>query len=406
MKAAGRERTRFGDTLSSTLGEPPELGLYVHFPWCVKKCPYCDFNSHPLTGSLREDAYMRALTSEFRGRASAPEPHGFPQFDSVFFGGGTPSLFSAESLGTFLGELRPYLRDGAEVTMEANPGATERDDLAAYREAGINRLSIGAQSFSKAQLGQLGRIHGPEEVPACVESARRGGFDNVNLDLMYALPGQTPEAALADLRAAIALLPDHLSWYQLTIEPKTEFARRPPPNMPDEEVISTMESQGRPLLAAAGYTRYEISAYAQPGAACRHNLVYWTFGDYLGLGAGAHSKLGSARVAGFDGGTDALGRPTLRTRNPRQPRLYMQDPHRAETVPIDPAELPAEFMMNALRLVGGVERGLFEARTGLPWSTVEPVWEKTTSLGLTAAERIAATPDGLRYLDTLLQYFL
>ena len=385
---------------------PPQLGLYVHFPWCVKKCPYCDFNSHPLTGGLQEDAYIRALVSEFHARTAACEPGALPQFDSVFFGGGTPSLFSAEALGILVGNFRPYLRDGAEVTMEANPGAAERDDLAAYREAGINRLSIGAQSFSKAQLNLLGRIHGPDEVSACVEAARRGGFDNINLDLMYALPGQTPEQASADLRAAIALAPDHLSWYQLTIEPKTEFARRRPPNMPGEDLVCAIESAGRALLADAGFARYEISAYAQPGAACRHNLVYWTFGDYLGLGAGAHGKLGLPQVNSFIGGTDDSDGPTLRTRNPRQPRLYMRNPRRTETVPVGPRELPGEFMMNALRLVGGVERSLFKTRTRLPWSTVEPAWEKATSLGLTERDRIAATPHGLQHLDTLLQYFL
>ena len=246
---------------------------------------------------------------------------------------------------------------------------------------------------------------------------------------MYGLPGQSAKEALADLQAAIALSPDHLSWYQLTIEPRTEFARRMPAGMPGEEAIAEMESAGRALLAEAGFARYEVSAYARPGAACLHNLVYWTFGDYLGLGAGAHGKQGASGAATAQpsrarkgdtpvsigtaaGAAVALpgsphpSRATLRTRNPRQPRLYLQNPCRTETVPVSPAELPGEFMMNALRLVDGVERPLFETRTGLPWDSVEPDWEKTTALGLTESDRIAATPHGLQHLDTLVQYFL
>ena len=388
-----------------TCAGAPEFGLYVHFPWCVRKCPYCDFNSHPLTGGLQEDAYIGALEREFHARAGAREPGSVPQFDSLFFGGGTPSLFSAAALARLLGQFRPFLGEAAEVTMEANPGAAERDELAAYREAGINRLSVGAQTFSQAQLGRLGRIHGPGEIGACVEAAREGGFDNINLDLMYGLPGQTPEEALADLESAIALAPEHLSWYQLTIEPRTEFARRPPPHMPDENVVCAMESAGRTLLADAGFARYEISAYAQKGRACRHNLVYWTFGDYLGLGAGAHGKLGPATARMLQLPGAATGR-TLRTRNPRQPRLYMQHPCDAGTEHLDPADLPGEFMMNALRLVGGVDRDLFETRTGLAWRAVEPTWERVARLGLTKDDRIAATPHGLQHLDTLIQYFL
>ncbi len=402
--------------------DPPRLGLYVHFPWCVKKCPYCDFNSHPLTGNLDEAAYVQAVTREFREKtagldAAIPVHAGTPTsnqsrsgkqlaahawrsvdcgagrvFDSVFLGGGTPSLFSARALGELLDQFRPSLRDGAEITMEANPGAAERDDLGAYREAGINRLSIGAQSFSAARLKRLGRIHGPDEVHACMAAARASGFDNINLDLMYALPGQATEDALADLKTAIALSPDHLSWYQLTIEPHTEFARRPPRNLPGEEAIHAMETAGRALLGEHAFTRYEISAYARPGRECRHNLVYWTFGDYLGLGAGAHGKLGR--------------KPTVRMRNPRQPRLYLQNPLHSEALRVDPGELPGEFMMNALRLVGGVEQGLFEARTGLVWEAVQPTWERLTALGLTEKHRIAASERGLQHLDTLVQHFL
>ena len=423
---AGRQAESPGGAGSDVLAHPPDLGLYVHFPWCMKKCPYCDFNSHPLHGELEEDAYIGAVAREFRARQGRPGPGDAGRFDSLFFGGGTPSLFSARALGSLIETFAPCLRSGAEITMEANPGAAERDDLGAYREAGINRLSIGAQSFSPALLERLGRIHGPDDTRACVEAARRGGFDNINLDIMYGLPGQSAEQALADLEAATACSPDHLSWYQLTIEPRTEFARRPPRAMPGEEAISDMEDAGRAMLGQAGFARYEISAYARPGAACLHNLVYWTFGDYLGLGAGAHGKQGAAtarpspaRIGDTSAPTRTPDRaaapaqdsptprqPTLRTRNPRQPRLYLQNPCGTETVQVCPTEVPGEFMMNALRLAGGVERRLFETRTGLPWSTVEPVWEKTTGLGLTESGRIAATPHGLQHLDTLVQYFL
>ena len=482
-----RPQRESGTAVRNAVAGHPDLGLYVHFPWCVKKCPYCDFNSHPLHGDLQEEAYIQALMSEFRARTGARgpdgarrsgtsdadggrhsgtldsdavrhsgtfDPDGVWRFDSVFFGGGTPSLFSAPALATLIETFRPHLRDDAEITMEANPGAAERDDLATYRDAGINRLSIGAQSFSPRYLKRLGRIHGPEEIGACVEAARRGGFDNINLDLMYGLPAQTAKEALADLEAAIALMPEHLSWYQLTIEPRTEFARRPPRNMPGEESIFEIENAGRALLDGAGFRRYEISAYAKPGAVCRHNLVYWTFGDYLGLGAGAHGKFGSseARLPGWRetgvaeplrlpgkanslssrrrnapadtstvpqlqdqtaggpefpaGKADKAGRPTIRTGNPRQPRLYVRNPCHTEIDRVDPAEVPGEFMMNALRLVGGVERGLFEARTGLSWGVVAPAWEKLNALGLVESDRVAATSHGLRHLDTLIQHFL
>lgn len=426
--ARGRPE-RAGCPAGNVITQPPRLGLYVHFPWCVKKCPYCDFNSHPLHGDLPEDAYVRAVISEFHARAGESVFDGALQFDSLFFGGGTPSLFSARALESLIDSFRPCLRPGAEITMEANPGAAERDDLAACRAAGINRLSVGAQSFSPQHLSRLGRIHGPDETLSCIEAARRGGFDNINLDIMYALPGQSPEEAVADLEAALACSPDHLSWYQLTIEPRTEFAQRPPRNLPGEKSIAEMEAAGRALLDRAGFARYEISAYAQPGAACLHNLVYWSFGDYVGLGAGAHGKQGPPSTGlnrlsqnPLRGLAATIGTPgpvvntppiatdthphTVRTRNPRQPRLYLNDPCRTETVRVDPAEVPGEFMMNALRLVDGVERSLFETRAGLPWSTVEPTWETTTGLGLTECDRIAATPLGLEHLDTLVQYFL
>ena len=279
----------------------PGPGLYVHFPWCVKKCPYCDFNSHPLAGELDQKGYVEALTGDFAANA------GELRFATAFLGGGTPSLFSAAAIRALLDQVRPRLADDAEITMEANPGAVEHEAFGAYRQAGVNRLSIGAQSFSAAMLARLGRIHGPHETERAVAEARAGGFDNINLDLMYGLPEQSPDDALADLERAVALEPDHLSWYQLTIEPKTAFARHPPPT-PNEDAIAAMETTGRALLEKAGYRRYEISAYARPGAECRHNLVYWTFGDYLGIGAGAAGKR-------------RRGGETVRTGKPRQPRL-------------------------------------------------------------------------------------
>ena len=364
----------------------PGPGLYVHFPWCVKKCPYCDFNSHPLDGDLDESAYVEALIDDFEANARDV------RFATVFLGGGTPSLFSAAAIGALLDRVRPSLAPDAEVTMEANPGAVEHRAFGAYRKAGVNRLSIGAQSFSGAMLARLGRIHGPDEIERAVAEARASGFDNINLDVMYGLPKQSPDDALADLKRAVALKPDHLSWYQLTIEPKTAFARHPPP-LPDEGAIAAMEDGGRGLLANAGYRRYEISAHARPGAECRHNLVYWTFGDYLGIGAGAAGKRRR------DG-------EMVRTSKPRQPRLYLRNPVAATEAPVPNRALPGEFMMNALRLVGGVERRAFSDRCGLPWSAVAPIWARTTELGLTEPNRIRATAFGLRHLDRLVQFFL
>lgn len=364
----------------------PGPGLYVHFPWCVKKCPYCDFNSHPLDGDLDENGYVEALISDFEANV------GDARFETVFLGGGTPSLFSPAAVHALLDRVRPRLARDAEITLEANPGAVEHEAFEAYRQAGVNRLSIGAQSFSGAMLDRLGRIHGPDEIERAVAEARTGGFDNINLDLMYGLPEQRMEDALADLKQALALEPDHLSWYQLTIEPKTAFARHPPPT-PDEDVVAVMEDAGRTLLAEADYGRYEVSAYAKPGAECRHNLVYWTFGDYLGIGAGAAGK---RRREG----------DTVRTHKPRQPRLYLKAPSAESEVPVADRELPGEFMMNALRLVEGVDREAFTERCGLPWSTVAPTWARATELGLTEPDRIRATPFGLRHLDRLIQFFL
>ena len=270
------------------------LSLYVHFPWCVRKCPYCDFNSHTLRGELPEDQYIDALIGDLDFELSnmPAEPAPARPLRSIFFGGGTPSLFSGRALGRLLEHAAARLRfaHDIEITLEANPGTADAGNFRDYRAAGVNRLSIGLQSLDDAQLRQLGRIHDRAAAVAAVAMARSAGFDNINLDLMFALPGQTPAQAQAELRAALELAPEHLSYYQLTIEPNTEFARRPP-KLPEDEDAWTIQQAGRELLDAHGYAQYEVSAYARPGRQCRHNRNYWEFGDYIGIGAGAHGKL-------------------------------------------------------------------------------------------------------------------
>ncbi|HEX7034591.1 MAG TPA: radical SAM family heme chaperone HemW [Pseudomonadales bacterium] len=369
------------------------LGLYLHFPWCVRKCPYCDFNSHPLRDALQHEAYLEALEADLAAQL-ADVPAG--ALTSVFCGGGTPSLFPPETFARLIEQLAPWLAADAEITMEANPGTVEHHDFAGYRRAGINRLSLGAQSFSAEKLMRLGRIHGPDDTVRAYEKARRAGFDNVNLDLMYGLPEQSVAEALGDLEQAIALGPEHLSWYQLTLEPKTEFARRPPP-LPDHDRIADMERGGLAYLAEAGYRRYEVSAFARNGRACRHNLTYWQFGDYVGAGAGAHGKRSQCRA----------GRLAIeRTRKPSQPRRYLADPTATETVPVTDGERRFEFLLNVLRLVDGVPHERFPAATGLPIDALEPEWSQLVAEGLLRRDRIATTPRGLRYLDGVLQRFL
>lgn len=369
------------------------VGLYVHLPWCVRKCPYCDFNSHPQRRALPEAEYLAALRAD---AAAAREALGSRRIASVFFGGGTPSLFPPSTFAALLDDLAAHLCGDAEITMEANPGTAEHHDLGGYRSAGINRLSLGAQSFDDAMLARLGRIHGAADTVRAMALARRGGFDNVNIDLMYALPGQTVRGALDDLDAALTLAPEHVSWYQLTIEPKTEFARRPP-LLASESEVERMEHAGHARLAEAGYERYEVSAYARDGRRCRHNLTYWTFGDYLGIGAGAHGKLSRTRD----------GRVLVqRTRKAAQPRLYLADPVATETVAVDDDERVGEFLMNALRLRDGVSWARLTETTGLERGHLEPRWRELVALGLVRDDRIAATPLGYRHLDALLQKFL
>ena len=373
-------------------------GLYVHFPWCVVKCPYCDFNSHPVRGSLDQSGYITALLEDLQSQRNCLPG----RLDSVFLGGGTPSLFEPSALAPLLQALQPWLTDDTEITMEANPGSREHWDFAAYRRLGINRLSLGAQSFDARQLMRLGRIHGSDEIARAFERARAGGFDNINLDLMYALPEQTVTDAMADLDAAIALAPEHLSWYQLTLEPKTEFARRPP-QLPSEDTMGAIEAAGLARLADAGYRRYEVSAFAREGRVCRHNLNYWRFGDYVGIGAGAHGKVTQD------------GEPT-RTHKASQPRLYLQSPAAIETHRIEHDDIVGEIALNSLRLIEGIDTDTLNALFDLPgqdprvtqrWRRqLDARWQTAAAKGLMRTDRFATTPLGLRYLDTLVAEFL
>lgn len=361
-------------------------GLYVHLPWCIRKCPYCDFNSHPIKPTTDLAAYTQALVSEWRHRSAAFSEK--PVFASVFFGGGTPSLFNPEHFASLLDEL-PLAMD-AEVTMEANPGTTEHAVFSDYRAAGVNRLSLGAQSFNDAHLGTLGRIHSASEVKAAYHSARDAGYNNINLDLMWGLPGQTVDQALSDLEQALDLAPDHISWYQLTLEPKTEFGARPP-ILPQEASLATIESEGLARLHDAGFERYEVSAYAR-SKRCLHNVNYWQFGDYVGLGAGAHGK-------------ETFAAPE-RTQNPHQPRVYLNNPSGGVRHAIAAPELPFEFMLNVLRLRRGVAFEAFVERTGIAWEAIAEVWNTLAEKDLVRPDRIATTDFGYRYLDSVVSEFL
>lgn len=386
----------------NALNRETSLGLYVHFPWCIRKCPYCDFNSHPLNQELPEEEYVAALFSDWQAQRSDPSNESLlnRKISSVFFGGGTPSLFSPASFARLIEAFAGELTDDAELTMEANPGTLEYGNLAEYRAAGINRLSMGVQSFADSALAALGRIHSADEARTAIEAAQLGGFDNINVDLMHGLPNQTAAAALDDLQSAIALNVQHISWYQLTIEPRTEFAKRPP-LLPEEETLGEIESAGLKLLADAGFDRYEISAYAKQGKQSKHNRNYWEFGDYLGLGAGAHGKLTQPGARSFG---------VSRTAHPRQPRLYLQQANnnqwQLDAQAVDPDQLAGEFMMNALRLVGGVEEDLYEQTTGQPLKKIEKQLTRWRDMGIMDSERLALTPMGLNVLDTVVADFL
>ncbi|MFI7867917.1 radical SAM family heme chaperone HemW [Ectopseudomonas khazarica] len=374
----------------------PPLALYIHIPWCVRKCPYCDFNSHAAGPTLPEEEYVDALLADLD--SDLQHAHGRP-LTSIFFGGGTPSLFSDRALGRLLEgvERRIAFAEDVEITLEANPGTFEQAKFKGYRSLGINRLSIGVQSFQEAKLKTLGRIHNGDEAIRAADMARAAGFDNFNLDLMHGLPEQSIEDALFDLRTAIAQAPTHLSWYQLTMEPNTVFWSQPP-QLPEDDLLWDIQEAGQALLAAEGYAQYEVSAYARPGRQARHNLNYWTFGDFLGIGAGAHAKRSTP-----DG-------RILRTWKTRLPKDYL-DPSKAyqagERV-LDAEELPFEFLMNVLRLAEGAPVELFSQRTGLPLAQLDGARREGERLGLLHADdrRLVATPRGQLFLNDLLQLFL
>jgi putative oxygen-independent coproporphyrinogen III oxidase len=380
---------------SNTLITPP-LALYVHFPWCVRKCPYCDFNSYTLNGELAQGPYLQRLMGDLA--AQAPQVAG-REVRSIFLGGGTPSLFSPRAIGELLRAARQELTVAAdvEVTLEANPGAIERGAFREYRAAGVTRVSLGAQTFDAEKLTALGRIHSPADTRRAAAELHAADLGNFNLDLMYALPGQDPQDALRDVAEALTLEPAHVSHYQLTLEPGTVFAARPPP-LPDEDVAAAMLEACAQALAANGFTQYEVSAYARAGRQCRHNLNYWTFGDYLGIGAGAHGKLSFAHTGEI-----------VRTVQPREPRRYLAC---ADTGPtrraVPRSELPFEFMLNALRLSEGFTAATFGERTGLEWQEIAAPVEAALARGLLLATPTGYRPSplGARFLNDLLLEFM
>ena len=373
------------------------LALYLHFPWCVQKCPYCDFNSHGLRGAVPEDAYVDALIRDLDFELAQPEPR---PISSIFMGGGTPSLFSGRAISRVLDAFaaRLHFAPDIEITLEANPGTVDAGNFRDYRAAGVNRLSIGVQSLDDTMLKRLGRIHGHGDVVKTVDIARRAGFDNLNLDLMYALPQQTEAEATADLRAAIRLAPEHLSYYQLTLEPNTAFAAQPPP-LPDDDSAWTMQLAGQALLADAGYAQYEVSAYATAGRQCRHNRNYWQFGDYLGIGAGAHGK------RTFVDGIERRARHKL-------PRSFQAGAGSIDAIQeqcrLDAAELPFEFVMNALRLNEGFTAELLESRTGLAFAALADTLSALAAKGLVEQVNGHHRPTSLgrAHLNTLIAEFL
>ncbi|QFU77613.1 radical SAM family heme chaperone HemW [Halioglobus maricola] len=374
------------------MSQPP-LGLYIHLPWCERKCPYCDFNSHE-TNEIPEQAYIEALLQDLRQDSDRVQGR---TIETLFIGGGTPSLFSASAVTELMAGIAGIvsLAPNLEATMEANPGSAEAEKFAGFRAAGINRLSLGVQSFNNEQLGALGRVHDREQALTAIASIREAGFDNFNLDLMHGLPRQQPEAAAADLETALGFAPPHLSWYQLTIEPNTAFNKRPP-LLPVEDELADIQDRGEELLASAGMDQYEVSAYARPGRECRHNLNYWQFGDYLGIGAGAHGKVTS---------TDGTIRRYAKTRGPQD--YLSASSHRGERI-LSPAEAVSEFMLYALRLNEGFTIEAFEQRCGNPFSTVAEQVAGLIDRGLLQREenRVLPTELGRRFLDSVIAEFL
>ncbi len=373
--------------MPSIVSDLPPLSLYVNIPWCLKKCPYCDFNSHEAKDGIPEAVYIAALRRDLDAALPLVAER---KIETVFIGGGTPSLMSPAGIAEILGvPPRLTFSSDVEITLEANPGAIEATRFVGFRDAGVTRLSLGIQSFDDAKLKALGRIHSADEAKRAIDRAQRH-FERINLDLMYGLPGQTLAAARRDIETAIGFGPGHLSAYHLTIEPNTAF-HHAPPDLPDDDLAADMQEMVEETLAAAGYLHYETSAFAKPGQQCRHNLNYWSFGDYLGIGAGAHSKLAGRREA-----------------RPRSPKDYLADPATRKWQAIPNEDLAGEFMMNALRLVEGFDAALFDARTGLALVTIEDALRQAEAEGLLVrtGARIAPTLLGQRFLNRLISLFL
>ena len=377
----------------------PPLSLYVHLPWCVRKCPYCDFNSYTAADDAPRDRYLDALIADLDAESERAAGR---ELISIFLGGGTPSYFTPEQIARLLrGVAERFGRaDDIEITMEANPGTVECGDPAGYRRAGVNRLSIGAQSFAAESLQALGRIHAVADIERSVVEARTSGFDNINIDLMYGLPGQTIAGAVLDIERAVELQPQHLSWYQLTLEPNTVFHARPPAGLPDEDRLFEIQGLGETRLAELGYEQYEVSAYARAAGRSIHNMNYWTFGDYLAVGAGAHGKISTA-----DG--------IWRYAKPANPRQYMEciegGDYSAALEPVSAANRLFEFMLNALRLTDGFDESLFTARTGLAIAALRERLQTPQDRGLvtrTSAHFWSVTALGRRFLNDLQAEFL
>jgi putative oxygen-independent coproporphyrinogen III oxidase len=392
-----------------TLSLPP-LALYIHVPWCIRKCPYCDFNSHQANDAIPEAEYVAALCQDLQQDQVLAQGR---KLTSIFFGGGTPSMLSAQAIAQILKDAETIIgfEPDIEITLEANPGTFEQEKFSGFRAAGVNRLSIGVQSFNDQQLKLLGRVHGRAEALRAVSVARAAGFDNINLDLMHGLPEQNLEAACADLQQAIDLAPEHISWYQLTIEQNTAFYSAPP-LLPEEEILADIQDAGQELLAQAGYAQYEISAYARNQQQARHNINYWQFGDYLGIGAGAHGKI-----------TLPLQDKIIRLWKTRTPKHYLeaatsqkistnlsghQNVFGGGSEVLSAASLPLEFMMNALRLHEGATRSMFLEHTGLPLSALEPQWTELERQGLVEVigESLRPSAMGRRFLNRVLQAFI
>lgn len=377
--------------------EAEPLALYVHWPWCVRKCPYCDFNSYGAPRCIPEAAYVTALTEDLAWAARAAAGR---QVSSVFFGGGTPSLMSADGFSRLMDAIRRTvtLTEDCEISMEANPGTVERDRFKAYAAAGVNRISLGIQSFSDENLKRLGRIHSVSDAMKSIEAAHEA-FENINLDVMYALPGQTEKELETEITAALAAATTHLSFYELTIEDGTAFGKRPPDGLPEEDAAADMGQLVNERLTTGGFEHYEISGYAKPGRRCRHNRTYWTFGDYLGVGAGAHGKVTA----------DGKIIRTVRTANPTN---YLAGAEKgvfeSERRVVTDEDLPFEFALNVLRLTDGVAASRWEATTGRPLSFVEPVLADLRTKGLLVPDegRIAVTELGRRFLSDVQEAFL